>query len=640
MTAAIPADIQGREIPASWNSTRHPYPEDRCIQHLFEEQAARTPDAIAVAAREGRLTYRELNERANRLARHLKKHGVQPDSFVGISLERSLEMVVGILGILKSGGAYVPLDPAYPRERLEFMLRESKAALLLTQQKFAAQWADAPARVIAVDGDWSAIAVETAENPEGGAPQNLIYMIFTSGSTGKPKGAGVFHRGFTNLLHWFVTEFDITAEDRLLMVSSLSFDLTQKNLYAPLIRGGTLFLLPPGPYDVGLITRQIDAHGITLINCTPSAFYPLVEQPDPGVFRKLRSLRCVFLGGEPISIPRLKPWLLNEFCRAEVDNTYGPTECTDICAFYRMNRGNMDAYSFVPTGRPVFNVQLAVVDEQFRSCSAGVAGELCVAGDGVGAGYLNDPALTAAKFVANPFPEIAGHQLYRTGDLARWLPDGHIEFLGRMDHQVKLRGFRIELPEIEKTLVEHPAIREAVVAVREDRLVAYCVPKNGPVSAEELRGFLRSRLPDHMVLSAFVSLDRFPLSPNGKVDRRALPAPPAAVSSAVLQGPSAGLEREILKIWLEVLCLPHAGINDNFFDLGGNSIDLAQVHGRLEKLAGRGIPITKLFEFPTVRKLAGYLKAGSEGPSLIALQDRARRQKEALQKIRSARAAS
>ena len=333
-----------------------------------------------------------------------------PNTFVGICVERSLEMVVGIYGILKAGGAYVPLDPVYPRDRLAYMVQTAKIRVLLTQDRLVPLFGDAAeVEFIRLDTEWPAISRESGHNLEPAAtPDDLIYLIFTSGSTGRPKGAAVYHRGFTNLLLWFVTEFGITAADRNLLVSSLSFDLTQKNLYAPLIRGGRLHLAPTGPYDAQQLSRLIRDHGITLINCTPSAFYPLIEPPSDEALSRLASLRIAFLGGEPISIPRLRPWMTHPTCRAEMANTYGPTECTDICGSYRMTRENMDRYDFVPLGRPIHNVQLAIVDADFKPCPVGEPGELCVAGAGIGAGYINDPEMTAAKFIPNPFPGNCG----------------------------------------------------------------------------------------------------------------------------------------------------------------------------------------------------------------------------------------
>lgn len=645
------ADIDG-PVPTEWNETAYPHSLSRCIHELFEDQVRLTPKAVAVEGEEGLLAYRELNERANQLARFLRKRGVQPNTFVGISVERSLEAIVGIYGILKAGGAYVPLDPVYPRERLSYMLQTAKIGVLLTQERLVPLFSDVPGvDIIRLDADRPSFAKEDGGDLERAAtPEDLIYLIFTSGSTGRPKGAAVYHRGFTNLLLWFVTEFGITAADRNLLVSSLSFDLTQKNLYAPLIRGGRLHLAPNGPYDAQQLSRLVRDHGITLINCTPSAFYPLVEPPAEEAFKRLASLRVAFLGGEPISIPRLRPWMMHPSCRAEVANTYGPTECTDICGSYRLTRDNLDRYDFVPLGRPVHNVQLAIVDQEFRLCPVGEPGELCVAGAGIGAGYINDKEMTAARFVPNPFPVISGKTIYRTGDQARWLSDGVIEFLGRLDHQVKIRGFRIELHEIESVLNAHPGVREAVVVVKGDagsedaRLVCYVMQREGAaVKVEAIRRHLSERLPEYMVPAAFYMLPRFPLSPNGKVDRRALQSAPERVAASTGKLPSAGLpgnalERKIRDIWMETLGLPQVGMDENFFDIGGNSIQLAKVHTRLQTMLEREFPITELFAHTTIRRLASHFgESATPEPRAGAIIDRARRQREALAAQRTSR---
>lgn len=642
-------------IPAAWNATARSWPKDVCIHQLFEQQVALSPDVVAVECSGLTLTYRELNERANQLAHFLIDAGVRPNTRVGISLERSLDVVIGVYGILKAGGTYVPLDPAYPPERLSYMVEAAQCAILLTQEKLSPHFnQSASTYQVKLDSDWARIATHSTANPPLNAtPEDIIYIIFTSGSTGLPKGAAVYHKGFTNLLHWFVTDFGITAKDRTLLVSSLSFDLTQKNLYATLIRGGSLHLYPPAPYDVSLLGRLIDQHGITLINCTPSAFYPLVESPDPTALAKLDSLRIVFLGGESISIPRLRTWLTSPGCRADIANTYGPTECTDICGAYRMTHENRDLYSFVPLGRPIYNVQLAVVDAEFRLCPPGVAGELCVGGAGVGAGYINDKEMTAAKFIDNPFQEIEGSKIYRTGDQVRWLPDGVIEFLGRLDNQVKIRGFRIELNEIEAALDTHPAVRESVVLVKrhenagaDPRLICFYTGKGGEIALPRaLKEHLKTRLPDYMVPSAFHILASFPLSPNGKVDRKALgllpePTSPVDSTSAVLSVPSAPneLERRLDEIWTEVLGHRVSGPDENFFDAGGNSIQVAEIHTRLQLLLKRELPITDLFIYTTIRALAAHLSPQSgSGTAQNAIMDRARRQREALAARRSSR---
>ncbi|MDB6068281.1 MAG: Non-ribosomal peptide synthetase component [Pedosphaera sp.] len=642
------------QLLLDWNATNTDYPRSSCVHELFEAQAAQTPDSVAVVCGDQELTYAELNARANQLARHLRGLGVRPDTRVGISVERSLEMTVGILGILKAGGAYVPLDPAYPLERLTFMLEDSKIPVLLTQQSLAEKLVTVGPRVIYLDTDWQKIARENPANLiPAPHPENLIYIIYTSGSTGRPKATGVYHLGFTNLAHWYVTEYAVSASDRFLMVGSLSFDLTQKVILGPLIRGAQLHILPPGPYDPSLIRRLIRENQITMITCTPGTFYPLVDPPTPSALKDVASLRCLTFGGEPISIPRLRPWLESETCHVLLGNNYGPTECSDICASYTMTRANMDQYPFVPVGKPIYNARLLIVNEAMQLCPVGVSGELCIGGEGVGAGYLNDPVLTASKFIHNTFPEIPGRQLYKTGDLCRFLPDGNIEFLGRIDHQVKIRGFRIELREVESALASHPAIGQALVTVHhpagpdrgssspspspippEPSLVAYFVARNGcATDTAELRRFLKDKLPDYMVPSAFVSLEKFPLSPNGKVDRKALPAPesqPAAVTSHYA-APGNATEKMLVDIWAAMLRLDRVGIHDNFFDLGGHSLLIAQLHAQICEAFKTELPIVKLFQYPTISSLASHLdRSPDEFDSMQKIYERAKLQKAAL----------
>ena len=624
------------------------YPRDRCVHELFEEQVRRTPEAVAVEMSGQGLTYRALNDKANQLARHLQTLGVGRGTLVGVCLDRSLDAVVAIYGVLKAGGAYVPLDPAYPRERLAYMVESAGLRVLITANDASLPTGVDGVAVVRMDSDAPALAGQSGANLGGIAtPEDLIYVIFTSGSTGQPKAAGVYHRGFANLLHWFLREFEIGNADRVLLVSSLSFDLTQKNLYAPLLRGGTLHLLPPGPYDVSRLARRVEQHGITLLNCTPSAFYPLIEPPDAETFRRVQTLRVVFLGGEPISVLRVRTWLEHASCRAEIANTYGPTECTDICGFYRLNRQNLDRFPFVPLGYAVDNVQLAIVDEQQQLVAAGVAGELWVGGAGVGAGYVNDATMTAGRFVANPFPAIQSERVYRTGDQVRLHPDGVIEFLGRLDHQVKIRGFRIELHEIEAAMDRHPDVREAVVVVHratpeaDPRLVCYFTAHTSPApEATVLRQFVAGRLPEYMIPGAIKSLPVFPLSPNGKVDRRALErlALEMPVVSGGLAGVAPGLEADIRVIWQEVLGLGEVGVNQNFFDLGGSSIQLAQVHDRVQKLVRREVPLTDLFAHTTIRALAVHCgSSATVQPASTQIQDRARRQREAMAQRRPSR---
>lgn len=619
--AAASSSLAGsgrQKVLLEWDQNREEYPHGQCVYQWFEEQVERTPEAVAVVFGDQQLTYRELNGRANQLARHLQLLGIGPDVLVGICLERSLELLVAIFGVLKAGGAYVPLDPNYPPDRLGFMLEKTRAPVLIQSQALRAKFKAAPdIRVVLLDADWPAIARHGSANlPVGSTVGNLIYVIFTSGSTGQPKGAAVRHGGFSNLLHWYVTDFAIGEGDRALIFSSTSFDLTQKNLYATLLRGGTLYLYPPGPYDAAWITRLINEHRITLINCTPSAFYPLVEPVEENGFPSLATLRVVVLGGENISIARVRPWLSHPLCHAEIANTYGPTECTDICGFYRVTIKNLDQYGFIPLGRPINHVQIVIVDDALQPCPAGVPGELCIGGAGVGAGYVNDPEMTAAKFLPNRFATVAGTHVYRTGDRARMLPDGNIEFLGRLDHQVKIRGFRIELGEIEAALNTHPNIMGAVAITYqtpagEPALAACLVARNRPApAASELRGFLKSRLPDYMVPALFVALESFPLNPNGKVDRQALSmlVHPHAAPEPGFVLPRSAMEEQLAGIWSGVFGQKQIGISDNFFELGGHSLLAIRVINEIKKSLNLSLPLPVFFRNPTIEGIARSLE--------------------------------
>jgi len=557
---------------------------------------------------------------------------VGPGEAVGLALERGVDLVVALFAVVKAGGVYIPLDPNYPPARLAAMLGKAKPRIVLTIRSLEARLAlPTEMEVICLDSDhpqWSAVSDDDITSSV--TPGDPLYVIFTSGSTGEPKGAVVQRQGFANLLEWFEAEFSFGPEDRVLLLSSPSFDLTQKNFFAPLRRGGTLVFYPPGPFDLTRLVGLIERHGITALNCTPSAFYPLVDPFDPVGADQLKTLRLAVLGGEPISVERVRPWLQSG--TVEIANTYGPTECTDICGFYRLTSANIDEFPFVPIGGTIPNVQVAVVDEALAVLPQGEAGELLVGGAGVGLGYLGDHARTDERFVPNCLPEyLDGPKCYRTGDRVRLRPEGVLEFLGRVDHQVKLRGFRIELPEIEAVLSSHPAVREAVVVLRDEDLVAFQVPADlsASVSAESLRAFLGEYLPGHMVPHTIIALDHFPLTPNGKVDRLQLSRTSSSRSAMAAPLGGTSLEAAILGIWTEVLECP-AGLDDNFFDLGGDSIQLAQVHAKVTAKLGRPLPVTDLFAHPTVRALARHLGQEESVSENSAIRQRAALQRQAL----------
>ncbi len=450
-----------------WNKTDVSYDKSKCIHQLFEEQVRKTPNTVAVTCGSTRITYLELNQKANKLAKYLRKMGVKANSLVGICLEPSIEMVVGLFGILKAGGAYVPVDSNYPKDRINYMLSDAKPVVLITRNHLDGLLSELDLKKLFIDADWNKIEDEDPKDPyfEDISPENMAYIIYTSGSTGKPKGSGVFQRGWNNLLNWFINEFNLNSSDKVMLISSFSFDLTQKNVFAPLITGGELHLTAMEYYDPSFLMQYVFDKGISLLNCTPSAFYPFVDMEDS--FKKLSSIRGLFLGGEPISLSRLRKWVESEHFSAKVINTYGPTECTDICSFYTISESDYKNAQLVPIGRPVYNTRLYILNKNNELVPPGTIGELCIAGDGVGAGYINDAQLTKQKFVRNPFATDEGELLYKTGDLAYYLPDGNIQYVGRVDHQVKIRGFRIELGEIEAVIKQHSGVKDAVVIVRE-----------------------------------------------------------------------------------------------------------------------------------------------------------------------------
>jgi amino acid adenylation domain-containing protein len=625
-------EAEERQLLVELNSRQTPYPHDSCVHELIEAQVTRTPDAIAVVSGNEKISYAELNRKANQLAHHLRSLGVGPDTLVGICVERSVDMLIGLLGIWKAGAAYVPLDPSYPQERLALMLREARVPVLLTQNELLPVLPEHSSQVVFLDSDWPTISQRSELNPEVQVKsQNLAYVIYTSGSTGTPKGAGVYHQGLSNTFNWFINDFQITAEDRILLMTSLSFDLTQKNIFTPLMVGATLYLTPAeGGYDPTLIADLIGEHQITLLNCTPSAFYPLIDNGDYDSLIKLASLRHLFLGGEPISRQRLSSWTEFFEFKSSIVNTYGPTECTDIVAFHRLDTQQSEDAT-VPIGKPIFNAELYILDRDLNVLPVGVAGELCIGGDGVGAGYINDIGLTAAKFVPHPFSSEA--RLYRTGDRARYLPDGNIEFLGRSDHQIKIRGFRIEIGEIETALNEYPAMRESVVVAQDDpsgdkRLVAFVVSDEARLDSSELRKYLAARIPEYMVPATFVQLDQLPLTPNGKVDRQALLSfkeIESDESEAEVARARNPVEELLLSIWGEVLGVKHLGVNDNFFDLGGHSLVATQVISRISETFRIELPFRAFFDAPTIEALALYVddalrsQHAIQAPPLVAV---------------------
>jgi amino acid adenylation domain-containing protein/non-ribosomal peptide synthase protein (TIGR01720 family) len=585
-----------------------------CIHHLIEEQAAQKPTANAVQFGDQRLSYRDLDSRANRVAHHLCAQGVGPGDLVGICLERSAELVVAVVGVLKSGAAYVPLDPIYPQERLAFVLAETQAPVLLTQQYLAGRLPHHPGQVICLDTDWPTIAQQSDQKPAGDATaEDLVYVIYTSGSTGKPKGVQIAH---SNLINSTQARLDYYPEpvSSFLLLSSFAFDSSIVGIFGTLCQGGTLILPAPGDeQDVQKLAGLIHRHQVTDTLCLPSVYNLILTYAQA---HQLDSLKTVIVAGEacPQDVVQRHYQRLPQ---TALYNEYGPTEATVWSTVYRVPATGVETP--VPIGRPIANTHALILDRHRQPVPIGVPGELYIGGDGLARGYLNRPALTAERFTANPFGQ--GH-LYKTGDLARYRADGNIEFLGRIDHQVKIRGYRIEMGEIEATLSQHPAVRQAVVVVytpanqpdsAPKRLVAYVEPIDGQTgSAGEFRRFLLDKLPDYMVPAAFVLLDTLPTTPNGKIDRRKLPAPdsdsvPAPETAFV--APRTPVEEKLATIWAGVLSVESVGIHDNFFELGGDSILSIQI---IAKAAQQNIKLkpNDIFQHPSVAALAGVAEVG------------------------------
>jgi amino acid adenylation domain-containing protein/non-ribosomal peptide synthase protein (TIGR01720 family) len=598
-----------------WNNTFAQYPQDKCIHQLFEEAVSLSPDAVAVVFEGEELSYRELNARANQLARHLRSLGVEPEVLVGICVERSPLMVIGLLGVLKAGGAYVPLDPNYPKERLAFMLEDSSVQVLLAPEKLLEKLPPHSARVVCLDSGWEEIAFYSSENPRSGVkPENLAYVIYTSGSTGKPKGVLIEHRSLVNYTTAAIAEYGIEKRDRVLQFASISFDASAEEIYPCLTSGATLVLRTDSMLDsAGVFLEKCRTWNLTVLSLPTAYWHELTALLSQETWVLAPSLRLTIIGGEKALPERLKTWIERVGQQVRLVNTYGPTEATVVGTICELSAADATLRE-LPIGRPIGNVQTYILDCNGQPVPTGIPGELHVGGAGLARGYLNRPDLTAEKFIPSPFSNKPGSRLYKTGDLTRYRPDGNIEYVGRIDNQVKIRGFRIELAEIEAVLSQHPAVRESAVLVwfeanARKRLVAYVVPdareQNSSLSSSELRQFLQERLPEYMVPSAFVLRSKLPLTPNGKLDRKALPAPDRdrPELEEAFATPSTAIEKILAEIWAQVLGLEQVGIDDNFFELGGDSILSIQVISKANQ-AGLWLTPKQLFQHQTIAQLA------------------------------------
>jgi amino acid adenylation domain-containing protein len=597
------------------------YPQSKCIHQLFEEQVALTPQAIAVVFENQQLTYRELNDQANQLAHYLQTLQVRAETLVGISVERSLEMIVGLLGILKAGGAYVPLDPAYPEDRLAYILADAQVSVLLTTGNLAGSFAAYAGSLVCLDQDWPKISAEPTTNLVSSVtPDNLAYIIYTSGSTGKPKGVLIPHSNVGRLFEATQDWYHFDRYDVWTMFHSYAFDFSVWEIWGALIYGGKLVLVsfavsrsPQEFYD--LLQRE----QVTVLNQTPSAFRQLLRvATSSNDATDQLSLRLVIFGGEALDLQSLEPWFARYGdVQPQLVNMYGITETTVHVTYRPIRAADLQENSGSVIGCPIPDLELYILDEQRQQVEVGIAGEMYVGGAGVARGYLNRPELTAERFIQNPVLEQGkSGKLYKTGDLARYLPNGDIEYLGRIDNQVKLRGFRIELGEVEAVINQHPVVAEAVVMVREDqpgdqRLVAYLVTTIGvPLNIAELRESLKQQLPDYMVPAAFMSMESIPLTTNGKIDRSALPPPQPAnfgINQANFVAAGNSIEEILTGIWAEILQVAQVGVADNFFDLGGNSLLGLRVITQIQERFELKVSVVRLYQYSTIRSMGQYL---------------------------------
>ena len=650
-----------------WNQSKLHFSQDKCIQQLFEEQVERTPEAIAVIYQGRQLTYRELNHRANQLAHYLRNLGVAPEVLVGFCVDRSLEMIVGLLGILKAGGAYVPLDPAYPTERLSYMVEDAKISVLLTQSQLKSQLPEHQAQVVYLDSDWDKIALHSRQNPQQvNTGDNLAYVIYTSGSTGKPKGVMIPHTALSSFAQTALTEYGIQASDRLLQFASINFDVAVEEIYTCLLSGSTLVIRTNEMIaDLKTFCRACQDLQLSVLNLPTAYWHRLAHELASSEVDLPDCVRLVIIGGEKVLPEFVKSWqvYLNRTGKSDclqLINSYGPTETTVSATMYRIS-ANTSIASEVPIGRPFPHLQTYILDRYHQPVPIGIPGELYIGGDSLARGYLNRPELTAEKFIPN-FLDRKSARLYKTGDLVRYLPalkdisipssgtaescglrpwesfrasqthNGNIEYIGRIDKQVKIRGFRIELGEIETVIARHPDVQEVAVIDLEDtpgekKLAAYLVPKDRKFKSSELRSFLADRLPNYMVPSAYVKLDSLPISPSGKIDRRALPAPDFSRSELreTFVAPRNDLESKLASIWQEVLKLDSIGVKDNFFDLGGHSLLAVSLLTQIEKTFKQNIPLVTFLTVPTIEGLARAIsQEGSSTSESLLFEIRAK----------------
>jgi amino acid adenylation domain-containing protein len=606
------------QVVEEFNATDAPIPDGQLVHGLFEAQVARTPHATALVYEGSSLSYAELNARANQLARALIDAGVGPDSLVAVLLERSTEMIVGLLAALKAGAAYVPLDPNYPKDRLLYMLHDAAPTVVLVHEKLQSLLPLTESTVISLDPEWSRFDSYSRNNvpvdESSARPQGLVYVIYTSGSTGRPKGTGMPHRAMVNLIEWHNHDLPLRSGQRVLQFTSLSFDVAFQEIFSTLCHGGTLVVIDDWVRrDASKLLEFIHGHGIERIFMPPVMLQSLAEA-HAAASKDLTALRDVITAGEQLRVSREIVKLFQQSSDCRLHNHYGPTE-THVVTALTLEGDPLEWPALPGIGRPIANSQIYVLDDRRRPLPLGAVGEIYIAGTGVARGYVRRGEMTAQRFVANPFDGGKGGRMYKTGDLGRWQSDGTLQYLGRNDDQVKIRGYRIELGEIEAQLAEHESVLKVVVVAVEDapgrkRLVAY-VTKNesGELDVDELRTYLKHRLPEHMLPAAFVVLDNLPLTPSGKVDRRSLPSPTMdAYAARDYEAPEDEIEKAVAEIWQSLLKVERVGRHDDFFDLGGHSLIATRVTARLRETLRADVPLRTVFDAPTLVQFADEVR--------------------------------
>jgi len=600
----ILTSAQEDQLRYGFNDTASAYPRDKTLIALFEEQVKASPEATAILFENQQLSYQELNEKSNQLARYLQKNGVKAETLVPICVERSLEMIIGILGILKAGGAYVPVDPDYPADRISYMLDDSGASLVLSSRRSRSKVSET-VKVIAIDENWPLISKEKGSNLQTVIlPSQLAYVMYTSGSTGRPKGVMIEHSSLLNYCLMFKNYFEISAKDKILQQSTISFDTMVEELYPALISGASVIIVKEGGKDIDALRHHIENEKATILSTTPTVIEWLNKE-----LIVTDTLRYILSGGEV-----LPPNFIDKlFYKVPIANGYGPTEAT-VCATFNKIENIADA-SLI--GKPIANARVYILDIKGQLSPVGISGEICVGGAGLARGYLNQPELTAQKFIKDPFSEDPKARLYKTGDLGRWLPDGKIEYQGRIDEQVKIRGYRIELGEIESILNQSDQISQGVVLAKGDskgnkRLVGYVVTK-AEFDKQAIQRYLSSKLPEYMVPAIWIGLDSMPLTPSGKIDRKALPDPELTGTLTEYVAPRNVTEAKLAEIWQELLGLERVGIHDNFFELGGNSLLVMRAVSSIRKELSISIPIDVLFQFTCISDLSKYLEIQNSG---------------------------